>query len=107
MRTIDIINPASPEHSAQMRALAEFAQCDSITYRDLGSGEDYVLTRGQEVLTLNVRGNKDQGGFLCVDSLRTDPQTECRDCGYTRREHDQEEDGACGEFTPRAIRMHA
>ena len=64
-----ITNPGSPRHATQMRALAEFLDLDEIVYTDHHDlGEDYTLVRKDgENLTLRVRGNRDQGAFLCVE----------------------------------------
>jgi len=64
---MEVRNAGSLKHGQQMKQLGEFLGLKSITYEDLGNGEDYVLTRedGQE-LTLRVRGNQDQGGFLVI-----------------------------------------
>jgi len=64
---MEVRNASSSSHSQQMKQLGEFLGLKSITYEDLGNGENYVLTRedGQE-LTLRVRGNRDQGGFLVI-----------------------------------------
>lgn len=52
-----------------MRRLARFAGADSIEYVDRpdkmgGGGEDYILRRGSEQLTISVRAMRDQGGFM-------------------------------------------
>ncbi|MFA6436620.1 MAG: hypothetical protein WC242_00680 [Candidatus Paceibacterota bacterium] len=64
---MEIINAASPSHGQQLTKLGEFLGLKSIAYKDLGNGEDYVFTRkdGQKI-TLRVRGNQDQGGFLVI-----------------------------------------
>lgn len=63
----NIVNVASENHAQQMKRIAEFMEADSITYKDLGNGKDYILIKGGKSLTLSVRGNKFDGGFLCVE----------------------------------------
>lgn len=62
-----IINAASDRHRQQMQAMLDFFVVDSIEYIDLGNGEDYIFTKGDKKLRVKARGNRDQGGFLCVD----------------------------------------
>ena len=63
-----IIGAGSPGHEEQMRKLAEFVGAESIEYKNLGKGEDYVLTKGGQTLVLKARGNMYDGGFLAVDT---------------------------------------
>jgi len=62
-----IENPGSPRHEEQLRTLAEFCALDRVAYKDLGNGEEYVLEKDGEQITLCVHGNKFDGGFMCVD----------------------------------------
>lgn len=65
---MEVINAASARHAEQMRALGEFLGLAAVAYEDRGRGEDYTLVRKDgERLILNIRGNRDQGGFLSVD----------------------------------------
>jgi hypothetical protein len=61
-----IINPGSDKHREQLEMLAQFIGADEIEYKNLGNGEDYLVRKGGFTLTLSVRGNKFDGGFLCV-----------------------------------------
>jgi hypothetical protein len=65
---MEIVNAAGRRHHRQMERLGEFLGLKSVAYLDLGHGENYVLTRedGQE-LTLRIRANHTQGGFLSID----------------------------------------
>ncbi len=78
---LEVVNPASPRHAEQMRALAIFAGAHKIEYKDLGLGEDYILTKTQngqiETLELRVRGNRDQGGFLSLDVQKEAASNAC------------------------------
>ena len=62
-----IINAATAKHEHQLRVLAEVLELDSIEYKDLDSfGENYILTRNNKSVTLQIRSNRDQGGFLVI-----------------------------------------
>ncbi len=64
---IEVINSASSEHKKQMLALADFAGCPKIEYRDLGNAEEYVLTNKNGArLTIKACSNSVDGGFLRV-----------------------------------------
>jgi hypothetical protein len=49
---------------AKLTKIALFMNADKIEYRDLGKGEDYILTRGKKELILRIRGTPHEGGFL-------------------------------------------
>jgi len=64
---MEVINAANSRHGQKMKELGEFLGLKAIAYKDLGNGEDYILTREDgEELTLKIRANRDQGGFLAV-----------------------------------------
>lgn len=57
-----------PENMREpLEKLGEFIGVDSIEYEDLGIGENYILRKDGKVITLYVRGNKFDGGFMTVD----------------------------------------
>jgi len=62
-----VIGAASPNHFKQMECLRAFVGADTITYKDLGNGEDYTLSKGGKELVISARYNKVDGGFLAVD----------------------------------------
>jgi|GEM_PF-6460042 hypothetical protein len=59
-----IINAASDNHKAMMERIAEVTEVDSITYEDLGNGENYILVKNGKKVILMARGNRVDGGFL-------------------------------------------
>lgn len=61
-----IIDAATEHHRRQMETLAEFLELDEVRYEDLGNGENYHLTKSGKTLTLHVRGNRFDGGFLSI-----------------------------------------
>lgn len=64
-----VTGAGSSAHALQMERLAEFCGADEIRYKDLGNGEDYLLLKNGRSLELHVRGNKVDGGFLCVPPI--------------------------------------
>jgi hypothetical protein len=62
-----IVSPGSPRHEEQMQALGEFCGLDKITYQDLGDGENYILEKDGKEIAIAVRGNRVDGGFMCVN----------------------------------------
>ncbi len=65
-----IVGAASDKHAKQMRTLAKFCGAERIKYEDLGSGEDYTLTKRGKVLIVKARGNKYDGGFLAIERCK-------------------------------------
>jgi hypothetical protein len=68
-----IIGAPTPAKERKLRLLGEFAGADTVTYEDKGNGEVYVLTKGDQRITLTVSGNKYDGGFLSIDTPDTVP----------------------------------
>lgn len=68
-----IINAASDRHRIQLETLAEILELDEVEYTDRGTGEDYILRRNGKQVTLEVRSNRDQGGFLYIPEANLDP----------------------------------
>jgi hypothetical protein len=66
--TTRIEDVTSEKHRAQMELLGDILGLDRVRYEDLHNGENYRLERNGRIVTLRVRGNRDQGGFLCVVS---------------------------------------
>lgn len=64
---------ASEKHAHQMLDLAELVGADRIEYEDLGNGENYILYKGEQKLTLSVRGNRGDGAFLSVQRDKPRP----------------------------------
>lgn len=63
---LKIVNAATPQHEAQMRAFGKFVGVDEIHYIDHGNKEEYILHKKGETLTFFASYNRDQGGFLTV-----------------------------------------
>ncbi len=73
---VRVVNPGSYRHGQQLAFLGEFLGLAEIRYLDRGNGEDYTLVRPDGgKLTITVRGNRDQGGFLAVDGALDAPVT--------------------------------
>ncbi len=69
-RAAKVIGPGSDGHRQQLQALGDFLGLEEIRYVDQGHGEDYALVRrDSQTMTILVRGNRDQGGFLVVDGV--------------------------------------
>jgi hypothetical protein len=66
-KTTRIINAVTDNHRQEMRKLAEFAELDSITYRDHGNGESYLLKKAGKTLVLKVSSNRVDGGWLNIE----------------------------------------
>jgi hypothetical protein len=62
----DVIGAKSDRHHQQMSVLADITGCD-VTYKDLGNGEDYVLWKDGRSVTLQIRGNRVDGGFMSIE----------------------------------------
>jgi len=59
-----IVNAASDNHWKMMQRIVDVTGVDSITYEDLGEGENYTLTKDGKTVVLMIRGNSVDGGFL-------------------------------------------
>lgn len=63
---VDIFGAARERHREMLEKLAEFCGFDAIKYVDKGNGEEYVLYKKGETITLIV-ARDDKGGFMLID----------------------------------------
>jgi len=50
----------------KLEKLGKFIGADKIEYQDHGKREMYILTKGEERLTLIIEGNQFDGGYLTL-----------------------------------------
>ncbi len=62
-----IIGATSETHKRQLKELAKFAGAETIEYRNLDAGENYILTKEGKTIVLRARSNRFNGGFMCID----------------------------------------
>lgn len=58
-----VINAVTENSYEYIKEFGEFIDADCIEYKDFGNGEDYIITKNNKVMIINVRGNKYDGGF--------------------------------------------
>jgi hypothetical protein len=60
---VTLDNPQLTKHKAQLEAFGDAIGAECIHYQDLGNGEKYTIKINGKVATINVGGNKYDGGF--------------------------------------------